>query len=221
MDERAKQSLDAIRRLLDRTTPWLSEIGSWIFGGLVAVNFVLISALLTVGPVDSAVRISVTLFACALPMDVAGIVVLRLTKDLMDFGVDDLALQAFKESGFPEIDAYLPPARFVLHVCLHWAHDVTGSIVRRAAHHYLLSDRSCARSQADARSGRGAAPAEDFEPGVGFLDTGPHQTPKGRFHEEPPPPPPVSGPRTRKMSLDAQEFGQPFWVPALRKQVEG
>jgi hypothetical protein len=42
-------------------------------------------------------------------MDVAGIVVLRLTKDLMDFGVDDLALQAFKESGFPEIDAYFPP----------------------------------------------------------------------------------------------------------------
>jgi hypothetical protein len=110
VDERAKQSLDAISRLLDRTTPWLSEIGSWIFGGLVAVNLVVTSALLTVGPVDAAIRISVTLFACAFPMDVAGIVVLRLTKDLLDFGVDDLALQAFKESGFPEIDAYFPPA---------------------------------------------------------------------------------------------------------------
>jgi len=110
VDERAKQSLDAIRRLLDRTTPWLSEIGSWVFGGLVAVNLVVISALLTVGPVDAAVRISVTLFACAFPLEVAGIVVLRLTKDLMDFGVDDLALQAFKESDFPEIDAYFPPA---------------------------------------------------------------------------------------------------------------
>lgn len=110
MDERARQSLDAIGRLLDRTTPWLSEIGSWIFGGLVAVNLVVISSLLTVGPVDAAVRISVTVFACALPLNVAGIVVLRLTKDLMDFGVDELALQAFKESGFPEIDAYFPPA---------------------------------------------------------------------------------------------------------------
>ena len=110
MDERARQSLDAIGRLLDRTTPWLSEIGSWIFGGLVAVNLVLISSLLTVGPVDAAVRISVSLFACALPMNAAGIVVVRLTRDLMDFGVDDLALQAFKESGFPEIDAYFPPA---------------------------------------------------------------------------------------------------------------
>ena len=109
MDERAKQTFDAIRRLLDRTTPWLSEIGSWIFGGLLAVNLVVISALLTVGPVDAAVRISITLFACAFPLDVAGIVVLRLTKDLMDVGLDDLALQAFKESGFPEIDAYFPP----------------------------------------------------------------------------------------------------------------
>lgn len=109
MDERAKQSLDAVRRLLDRTAPWLSEIGSWVFGGLVAVNLVVLSALLTVGPVDAAVRTSVALLACALPMDVAGIVVLRLTKDLMDVGLDDLALQAFKESGFPEIEAYFPP----------------------------------------------------------------------------------------------------------------
>jgi hypothetical protein len=108
VDERARQSLEAIDRLLDRATPWLSEIGSWIFGGLVAVNLVVISSLLTVGPVDAAVRISVTLLACALPMSVAGIVILRLTKDLMDFRVDDLALQAFKESGFPDIDAYFP-----------------------------------------------------------------------------------------------------------------
>ena len=110
MDERARQSLDAIGRLLDRTTPWLSDIGSWIFGGLVAVNLVVISSLLTVGPVDAAVRISVSLLACALPLNVAGIVVLRLTKDLLDFGVDDLAMQAFKESGFPEIETYFPPA---------------------------------------------------------------------------------------------------------------
>jgi len=110
VDERARQTLDAIGRLLDRTTPWLSEIGSWIFGGLVAINLVFISALLTVGPVDAAVRISVTAFACALPMNVAGIVVLRFTNDLVQFGVDALALEAFKESGFPDIDQYFPPA---------------------------------------------------------------------------------------------------------------
>jgi len=110
MDERARQSLDGIGRLLDRTTPWLSEIGKWILGGLIAVNLVVMSSLLTVGSVDAAVRIAITLFACALPMNLAGLVVLRLTKDFMDYGVDDLARQAFKESGFPEIDAYFPPA---------------------------------------------------------------------------------------------------------------
>jgi hypothetical protein len=110
VDELASQSFHAIGRLLDRTTPWLSEIGSWIFGGLVAVNLVVISSLLTVGPVDVAVRISVTVFACALPLSVAGIIVLRLTRDLTDLGVDNLALEAFKESGFPDIDAYFPTA---------------------------------------------------------------------------------------------------------------
>jgi len=111
MDERARQSFDAMNRLLDQTSAWLSEIGSWIFGGLVAVNLVVISALLTVGPVDAAVRISVTLFACALHLNVVGLVVLRLTKDLMDLGMDDLALKSFQESGFPEIDAYFPSAQ--------------------------------------------------------------------------------------------------------------
>jgi hypothetical protein len=109
VDERARQSLDAIDRLLDRTTPWLSEIGSWMFGGLVAVNLLGVSSLLTVGPVDATVRLSITLFACALPMNVAGIIVLRLTRDLTQLGMDELALQAFKESGFPDIDTYFPP----------------------------------------------------------------------------------------------------------------
>ena len=110
MDERARQSFDAIGTLFDRTTPWLAEIGEWIFGGLIAINLVVISALLTIGPVDVAVRIAITLFAGALPLNLAGLVVLRLTKDLMNFGVDDLAHQAFKQSGFAEIDAYFPPA---------------------------------------------------------------------------------------------------------------
>ena len=111
MDERARRTFSAINRLLERTTPWLSEIGSWIFGGLIAVNLIFISALLTVGPVDAAVRTSVTAFVCALPVSVAGIVVLRVTKDLIDFRVDDVAQQAFKESGFAEIEAYFPPAQ--------------------------------------------------------------------------------------------------------------
>jgi len=110
VDERARQSFDAIGRLFDRMTSWLAEIGKWIFGGLIAINLVVMSSLLTIGPTDAAVQTAIILFACALPMNLAGLVVLRLTKDLMDFGVDDLAHQAFKESGFAEIDAYFAPA---------------------------------------------------------------------------------------------------------------
>jgi len=110
VDRRARQSLDGISKLLDRTTPWLSDVGSWIFGGLVAADLVVISALLTVGPVDAAIRIAVTALVCALPLNVAGIILLRLMKDLNEFGVDDHALQAFRESGFSDIDAYFPSA---------------------------------------------------------------------------------------------------------------
>jgi hypothetical protein len=64
----AKFSTKALGDLLERITPWLFEVGSWIFGGLVAFNLVLVSALLTVGPVDRAILISITAFACALPL---------------------------------------------------------------------------------------------------------------------------------------------------------
>jgi hypothetical protein len=75
---------------------------------LTEVNLVVISALITVGPVDAAIRTSAAALAAALPLNVAGIVVLRLIKDVNDVGLDDLTLRAFQEAGFPDIDAYFP-----------------------------------------------------------------------------------------------------------------
>lgn len=66
----------------ERITPWLLEVGSWIFGGLIAFNLILIGPLITLRPVDSAILISITAFALALPLDVAGLFVLRLVRDL-------------------------------------------------------------------------------------------------------------------------------------------
>jgi hypothetical protein len=57
-----------------------------------AVNLVVISALITVGPVDAAIRTSTAALAAALPLNVAGIILLRLVQD----------------AGFPEVDAYFP-----------------------------------------------------------------------------------------------------------------
>jgi len=108
VDEQAARTFRGLRNLAARITPWLVDVGSWIFGGLTAVNLVVISALITVGPVDAAIRTSTAALAAALPLNVAGIILLRLIKDVNDVGLDDLTLQAFQDAGFPDIDAYFP-----------------------------------------------------------------------------------------------------------------
>jgi hypothetical protein len=108
VDEQSARPFRGLRDLAARITPWLVEVGSWIFGGLTAVNLVVLSALITVGPVDPAIRTSTAALAAALPLNVAGIILLRLIKDVKDVGLDDLTLRAFQNAGFPEIDAYFP-----------------------------------------------------------------------------------------------------------------
>jgi len=108
--EQSRRSLGAIERMVAWMTPWLVEVGSWAFGGMVAVNLVVIAGLITVGPVDRAVLVGVVALAGALPLDVAGIVLLRLIKDAEAVRIDDLALKAFQEARFPDIEAYFPAA---------------------------------------------------------------------------------------------------------------
>jgi hypothetical protein len=108
IDEQSARTFRGLRNLAARITPWLVDVGSWIFGGLIAVNLVVFSALITVGPVDAAIRTSTAALAAALPLNVAGIVLLRLIKDVNDVGLDDLTLRAFRDAGFPDVDAYFP-----------------------------------------------------------------------------------------------------------------
>ena len=108
IDEQSARTFRGLRNLAERITPWLVDVGSWIFGGLTAVNLVVLSALITVGPVDAAIRASTAALAAALPLNVAGIILLRLIKDANDVGLDDLTLRAFQDAGFPEIEAYFP-----------------------------------------------------------------------------------------------------------------
>ena len=75
---------------------------------MIAVNLVLVSALITVGPVDRATRIATGALAGALPLNIAGIVLLRLIKDVKDIGLDDLTLRAFQDACFRDIEAYFP-----------------------------------------------------------------------------------------------------------------
>jgi hypothetical protein len=103
------RGLLGFHNLIESITPWLSEVGSWIFGGLIAVNLWVISALIAVGPVDHAVLIAITALACALAVNVAGIVLLRLSKDVRDIALDELTLRAFQDAGFNDVEAHFPP----------------------------------------------------------------------------------------------------------------
>jgi len=107
--DQGRQTRKALSRLLVGLASWLVEVGTWIFGGLIALNLIVIAALITVGPVDAAVLIAVTAFACALPLEVAGMVMLRLRKDVEDMHLESLALRSFEEAHFPNVRAYFPP----------------------------------------------------------------------------------------------------------------
>jgi len=107
-DEQSARTFRGLRNLAERIAPWLVDVGSWIFGGLTAVNLVVLSALITVGPVDAAIRTATAALAAALPLNVAGIILLRLIKDAADLGLDDLTLRSFQDAGFPDVESYFP-----------------------------------------------------------------------------------------------------------------
>ena len=46
--QQADHGVKGLRNLLEKITPWLFAVGSWIFGGLIAFNLVAVSSLLTV-----------------------------------------------------------------------------------------------------------------------------------------------------------------------------
>ncbi len=98
--EQYKQTMKALGKFVERITPWLFEVGSWIFGGLIAFNLLVMTSLFTIGPVDPAVMVATTAFALALPLNVSGLVLLRLVQDLRHVGVEEELAQAFQEVGF-------------------------------------------------------------------------------------------------------------------------
>ena len=95
-----ERTVAGLAKLVERITPWLLDLGNWIFGALIAFNLLVLSALLTIGPVDKAVLIATATFALALPPDVAGFLLLRLAADMKSVDLEQVATQAFVEAGF-------------------------------------------------------------------------------------------------------------------------
>jgi len=112
VDDSSTRAFAGLAVLIERITPWLLDLGTWVFGGLIAFNLLILSALLTVGPVDTAVLIATAGVALALPPDVAGFMLLRLAAEMKRVDVEQLATEAFVEGGFhmEPIGPVRPPA---------------------------------------------------------------------------------------------------------------
>src|SRR5262245_39749952 len=98
LEKRIEQRRQVMSSLMDSLKPWLIEFGNWIFGGLIAFNLIILAPLITIGLNHIEVMVSIVAFACALPLDVAGIILLKLTKDLNDISIDEVMHQAFKDA---------------------------------------------------------------------------------------------------------------------------
>ena len=111
LDEQTQQSMKALEQLGESFTPWLIEVGSWIFGGLIAFNLLVMGSLMTVGPVDRAIVVSTAAFALALPLNVTGLVLLRLAQDLKQVRFEDEVAHAFQQAGLTLGEEQIPSAQ--------------------------------------------------------------------------------------------------------------
>ncbi len=93
------QGRQAYNSLIERITPWLFEVGSWIFGGLIAFTLLIMASLITVGPVDLPIKIATVAFALVLPLNVTGLLLLRLVRDVKPVGFEEGIARAFQEAG--------------------------------------------------------------------------------------------------------------------------
>ena len=78
----------------------MMEFGNWIFGGVIAFNLVMLGAVLTIEPIDGAVRVAIAANAVALPPSLVGLVLFRLIAGLRSIHESQTAQQTFHEAGF-------------------------------------------------------------------------------------------------------------------------
>ena len=95
----ADPAMTALTRTLAAATPWLLDLGSWVFGALIGFALLILAALFTVGPADRAVLIGTAALALGLPLEVGAFVLLRLIKDFQSTQLEAAAAQAFHEAG--------------------------------------------------------------------------------------------------------------------------
>ncbi len=99
-EEENKKIWRGFGKFIDRVEPWLLEIGIWIFGSLLAFNLLVLASLFTVGPVDTAIKVSTAAFALDLPVNICGLLLLRMVREFKDARIENELTQAFLDEGF-------------------------------------------------------------------------------------------------------------------------
>lgn len=95
------QAQKAAEEAMELTMPWLVDVGNWIFAGLIAFDLVVMAPLIVTASADQALTISIVMFALALPLNLAGLVMLRLIKDMAHVGFSEEWARAYQEAGLP------------------------------------------------------------------------------------------------------------------------
>lgn len=107
-EEQYRQSMQAYRKLLEKGIPWLFDVGAWIFGGLIAFTLLIMASLITVGPIDLFIKIATAALALALPLDVTGLILLRLVQDMKPVRFEETVSQTLQEAGLTPDELQVP-----------------------------------------------------------------------------------------------------------------
>lgn len=94
------QAWGGIGKFIEQVSPWLNETGLWIFGSLIGFSLIIQTALITIGPVDIAVKIASAALAFSLPLNVTGLLSLRWVKETTEVKLEDEFVQAFQEESY-------------------------------------------------------------------------------------------------------------------------
>jgi ABC-type multidrug transport system fused ATPase/permease subunit len=88
--------MKALEAVTESITPWLVEFGTWIFAGLAGFALIVIAQLITVGPVESTIFVSTVALALTLPLNLTGLLLLRLVQDMKRY--EDKLAQGFHDA---------------------------------------------------------------------------------------------------------------------------
>jgi len=91
-----RKSMQAFEAVTESITPWLVEFGTWIFAGLIGFAVIVIAPLVTVGPIESTIIVSTVALALTLPLNLAGLLLLRLVQDMKRY--EDKLAQGFHDA---------------------------------------------------------------------------------------------------------------------------